>query len=51
MMRIEKGGEAPEELDYSNAPTPEYSVEDLIKTVTTTRKMPIAAQVIAGALK
>ena len=33
MMRIERSGEALEELDYSNAPTPEYSVEDLIKTV------------------
>jgi hypothetical protein len=33
MMRIEKSGEAPEELDYSNAPTHEYSVEDLINIV------------------
>ncbi|KAK1668104.1 hypothetical protein QYE76_056263 [Lolium multiflorum] len=34
MMRIERNGEALEELDYSNSPTPEYSVEDLIKMVT-----------------
>ena len=34
MMRIDREGEAPEELDYSNAPTPEYSVEDLIKMIT-----------------
>ncbi|KAK1608094.1 hypothetical protein QYE76_031767 [Lolium multiflorum] len=33
MMRIEIS-EALEELDYSNAPTPEYSVQDLIMTVT-----------------
>ncbi|KAK1684084.1 hypothetical protein QYE76_044932 [Lolium multiflorum] len=32
MIRIERN-EALEELDYRNAPTPEYSVEDLIKTV------------------
>lgn len=34
MMRIDREGEAPEGLDYSNAPTPEYSVEDLIKMIT-----------------
>ncbi|KAK1597257.1 hypothetical protein QYE76_000062 [Lolium multiflorum] len=34
MMRIERKGEALEELDYSNAPTLEYSVEDLINMVT-----------------
>jgi hypothetical protein len=32
MMRIEK--EEPKELDYSNAPTPEYTVEDLVKMIT-----------------
>ncbi|KAK1680875.1 hypothetical protein QYE76_041723 [Lolium multiflorum] len=33
MIRIERSVEALEELDYSNAPIPEYSVEDLIKTI------------------
>jgi hypothetical protein len=32
MMRVED--EDPEELDYSNAPTPEYTIEDLVKLVT-----------------
>jgi hypothetical protein len=33
MMRVEDN-EDPEELDYSNAPSPEYTVEDLVKIVT-----------------
>jgi hypothetical protein len=33
MMRTEKG-EEPKELDYSNAPSPDYTVEDLVKTIT-----------------
>ena len=31
MMRVED--EDPEELDYSNAPAPEYTIEDLVKLV------------------
>jgi hypothetical protein len=31
MMRIKEEDEAPEELDYSYAPSPDYSMEDLVK--------------------
>ena len=34
MMRVENKDESPEELDYSNAPSPDYTVEDLIKMIT-----------------
>jgi hypothetical protein len=34
MMRIEGEEETPEELDYRKAPSPDYSVEDLVKMVT-----------------
>jgi hypothetical protein len=34
MIKVKNEDESPEELDYSNAPTPEYSVEDLIKMIT-----------------
>ena len=33
MMRIDREREAREELDYSNAPTPEYSMEYLVKMI------------------
>jgi hypothetical protein len=33
MMRVEEN-EEPEELDYSNAPSLEYTVEDLVKMIT-----------------
>jgi hypothetical protein len=33
MVRVEDN-EDPEELDYSNAPSPEYIMEDLIKILT-----------------
>jgi hypothetical protein len=32
-MRVEDN-EGPDKLDYSNAPTPEYAVEDLVKMIT-----------------
>jgi hypothetical protein len=32
MMRMEKGGE-PGELDYSNAPSPDYTVEDHVQMI------------------
>jgi hypothetical protein len=32
MMRVED--EDSEELDYSNAPTPDYTVENLVKIIT-----------------
>ncbi|MEI4927567.1 hypothetical protein Q8G50_34175, partial [Klebsiella pneumoniae] len=31
MMRIQR--EEPEELDYSNAPSPSYTIEDLVKRI------------------
>jgi hypothetical protein len=34
MVRVEDKDESPEELDYSNAPSPDYSVEELIKIIT-----------------
>jgi hypothetical protein len=34
MMRIKEEDREPEELDYSNAPSPDYSVEDLVKIIT-----------------
>ena len=34
MMRIKEENGEPEELDYSNAPSPDYSVEDLVKMIT-----------------
>ena len=34
MMRVENKDESPEELDYSNAPSPDYTMEDLIKMIT-----------------
>ena len=34
MIRVENKDESPEELDYSNAPSPDYTVEDLIKIIT-----------------
>ena len=33
-MRGSTGDEKPIELDYGNAPTPEYSVADLVKMIT-----------------
>ena len=33
MMRVEDDEEL-EELDYSNAPSPEYTIEDLVKIIT-----------------
>ena len=34
MMRGSTGDDKPIELDYGNAPTPEYSIEDLVKMIT-----------------
>uniref|UniRef100_A0ACD5UN64 Uncharacterized protein n=1 Tax=Avena sativa TaxID=4498 RepID=A0ACD5UN64_AVESA len=34
MMRVVTNEEKPEELDYSNASTPEYNMEDLLKMIT-----------------
>ena len=34
MMRSSTGDDKPLELDYGNAPTPEYSVEDLVTMIT-----------------
>jgi hypothetical protein len=34
MMRIKEQEGEPEELDYSNALSPDYSVEDLVKMIT-----------------
>jgi uncharacterized UPF0146 family protein len=33
MMRIKEENGEPEELDYSNAPSPDYSMEDLVKMI------------------
>ena len=34
MIRVENNEDKPEELDYSNAPTLEYTMEDLLKMIT-----------------
>jgi hypothetical protein len=34
MMRIENEAEGPEDLDYSNATSPDYTVQDLVKMIT-----------------
>jgi hypothetical protein len=33
IMRVKQEDGVPEELDYKNAPSPEYSVEDLVKMI------------------
>jgi hypothetical protein len=33
MMRIKQEDRVPEELNYSNAPSTDYSVEDLVKMI------------------
>ena len=38
MMRIQR--EEPEELDYSNAPSPSYTIEDLVKRINV--KIPVS---------